>query len=97
MLTAAARYYGVTSSANAMVLKQRIKFIKDIMETKQVQTAILGAFGCGVFGQDASLVAQYMNDIFKESHIKTIIYAVPAYLNGVNYTKFKNRIEERVN
>lgn len=94
---AAARYYGVTSSVNAIVLKQRIKFIKDIMETEQVQTAILGAFGCGVFGQDASLVAQYMNDIFKESHIKTIIYAVPAYLNGTNYTKFKNRIEERVN
>lgn len=91
---AARRYFGVTARENAEVLRSRIEFIWKIMELNNVQTAILGAFGCGVFGQDPNLVAQYMNDIFKQSSISTIVYAVPRGLNERNYQAFERRIEQ---
>ena len=91
---AASRYYDVTSKENAEVLYDRIIFLRKILETNNVKTVILGAFGCGVFGQDPNLVASYMNQIFQNSSIDTIIYAIPKNLNERNYIAFKNRIAE---
>ena len=91
---AAHRYFGVEPLENAQALKDRILFIRKIMEVNNVQTAILGAFGCGVFGQDPNIVAQYFNDIFSKSNIPTIVYAVPKGLNERNYNVFKRRIAE---
>ena len=91
---AASKYYNVTSKENAEVLLDRIKFLRKILEANNVKTVILGAYGCGVFGQDPNLVAKYMNDVFKDSNIDTIIYAIPRGLNERNYLAFKNRIAE---
>ena len=91
---AARRYYDVDPKDNAVALYDRIYFIRKIMQTNNVKTAILGAYGCGVFGQDPNMVAQYMNGIFTNSTIDTIIYAIPRGLNERNYTTFKNRIAE---
>ena len=89
---AASRYYNVTSTENAEVLLDRIKFLRKILEDNNVKTVILGAYGCGVYGQDPNLVASYMNKVFKDSNIDTIIYAVPKNLNERNYQAFKRRI-----
>ena len=91
---AARRYYDVDPKENATVLYDRITFIRKILQINNVQTAILGAFGCGVFGQDPNMVAQYMNNLFTNSTIDTIIYAIPRELNERNYLTFKNRIAE---
>ena len=91
---AAHRYFDVGPKENAEILYSRIEFIRKILEVNNVQIAILGAFGCGVFGQDPNLVASYMNKIFGQSNIDTIIYAVPKGLNERNYNTFKNRIVE---
>lgn len=91
---AAHRYYNIDPKENAVTLYDRITFIRKILQTNNVQTAILGAFGCGVFGQDPNMVAQYMNNIFENSTIDTIIYAIPRGLNERNYLTFKNRIAE---
>ena len=41
-----------------MTLVDRIRFVLKCVETMQADTLILGAYGAGVFGQDAEEVAQ---------------------------------------
>lgn len=70
---------------NDMALRQRINFIANILKSKEkdLNGAILGAFGCGLFAQDAERVAT----LFKASPLPTslkIVYAIP----GENYQKF---------
>lgn len=60
--SAANRYCSVTQEENSKVLRQRIRFVLDVMATQNVEYPILGAYGCGVFGQSPKEVAQ----IFKE-------------------------------
>lgn len=91
---AASRYYDVSSTENAGVLLDRTSFLRKILEDNKVDTAILGAWGAGVFGQDPNLVASYMNKVFKDSNIDTIIYAIPRGINERNYSAFKKRIAE---
>lgn len=68
-------------SKNSILLRQRIEFVLRIAIENNVDTIILGAFGCGVFEQEATEVAS----IFKESLVqnakmlpfKRVIFAVP--------------------
>ncbi len=76
--SAAKTYCNVSSKQNHEVLKSRIEFVLDIMEKRAIDVPILGAFGCGVFGQDAKEVAQ----VFKEAlntgkyHFTKVVFAV---------------------
>ena len=65
-----------TESDNLEALRDRVKFVTDILNTNQVEVAILGAFGCGVFGQDPTVVAQLFKDNLRTSAVKKVIYAV---------------------
>lgn len=74
----------VSSKENSKALKDRIRFILDIARENKVNTLILGAYGCGVFGQDPWEVA----DIFKE-YLETeykcfekVIFAIPKGKDG---------------
>lgn len=60
--SAAHRYCAVTEEENSRILRSRIRFVLDVMATQNVSCPILGAYGCGVFGQIPTEVAQ----IFKE-------------------------------
>ena len=73
----AARQNGRSPASNVKALTSRISFIRDIAEECHVDTIILGAFGCGVFGQDPSIVASIFNKVFISTTIRQIIYAVP--------------------
>jgi len=87
---AAHRFKGVQSQENFITLESRIKFVIDIAEEQQVETLILGAFGCGVFGQDPKEVSQlfkkYLN---KTKYIRNVIYAIPNSNRDSNYAIFK--------
>ena len=87
---AAHRYQGITSQENLTTLDSRIKFVIDIAEEQQVETLILGAFGCGLFGQDPKEVSQlfkkYLN---KTKYIRNVIYAIPNSNRDSNYAIFK--------
>lgn len=86
---AAHRFQRVTQNENFTVLESRIKFIIDIAEEQQVETLILGAFGCGVFGQDPKEVAQlFKKYLDKTKYIHKVIYAIPNS-NNSNYAIFK--------
>lgn len=84
----AAKKWNVSPIENALVLAQRIQFIKDIAELEKVDVLILGAWGCGVFGQNPQTVAKLFNFIFRDTKIKNIFYAIPKGLNSYNFDSF---------
>ena len=80
---------------NTDILRDRIRFIKNIAEEQGVETLILGAFGCGVFRQDAATVAKMFKEEFATSNVKTIIHPVPADVDKSNYEAFKKVFDGR--
>lgn len=80
------KYTNVSLTENNKVLYNRIEYIKDIALNQHVDTLILGAYGCGVFKQDATTVATYIKAIFTNSGLHVVL-AIPG--NSDNYKKFK--------
>lgn len=54
----ALNYGNFTKEENQQALTSRINFVKDILADNNIDIAVLGAFGCGVFKQDTSNVAK---------------------------------------
>ncbi|MCR5118182.1 MAG: TIGR02452 family protein [Lachnospiraceae bacterium] len=87
---------GATEEENLKALKDRIGFIADIINAQNAEVAILGAFGCGVFGQDSKVVAGIFKDKMKNSTVKKIVYAVidrGGHTKEGAYALFKKVIE----
>lgn len=88
----AAQKQGVSFQMNNMALQSRIRFIFGILAKQNVDTIILGAFGCGVFKQNPYVVA----NTFKKSidtgynSCKNVIFPIPG---GPNYQAFKEVFE----
>lgn len=87
--SAAQKYQSVSDEENSRVLRSRIKFVLDIAKEQNVSTLILGAYGCGVFGQDATEVASIFKEYLTTTHkcFDKVIFAVPKGRDG-NYDKF---------
>jgi len=88
----AAMRNGVTSDMNDEALIRRIQFIRDIAEDQRVESLILGAFGCGVFGQNPNDVADAFKFVFNTTAVKNIVMAVPG--EGENVEAFRSRFRE---
>jgi len=73
---------------NKEVLVKRVEFIRDVLLTEGVQYAVLGAFGCGVFKQDPTTVAQIFKDTFRHSGI-TCVYAIKPGIHDENWEAFQ--------
>lgn len=83
----AALKMGVTEKENNVALKKRIRYVISIAAELYTKTFIIGAWGCGVFGQDPYEVAQFFFDELKEMKLfETVVIAIPA---GLNYDVFK--------
>ncbi|MDE7230073.1 MAG: TIGR02452 family protein [Oscillospiraceae bacterium] len=83
----AARNRGVTERENESALKQRVDFVISIAEENGCDTVILGAWGCGVFGQDPKLVSKLFKERLSASTLRRAVFAIPG--NNNNYTSFK--------
>lgn len=81
---AAMKYHGVSEEENIQALMSRIDFVFDIAKRKGITTLIIGAYGCGVFKQDAYDVAMIMKQAMNMYPLNYII-AIP---KGINYDKF---------
>ena len=79
----------MSDEENTKVLRSRIKFVLDMAKDNNVSTLILGAYGCGVFGQDATEVANIFKEYLTTTHkcFDTVVFAVPNGRDG-NYEKF---------
>lgn len=89
---AAIRYKMATEEENYDALVKRISHILNVALLHQPNILILGAFGCGVFGQSAEKVASIFYDQLtrqKWNPIQKIIYAIPG---GKNFEMFKKVI-----
>lgn len=82
---AAYKYRRMDKASNSAALRQRIKFVLDIAEYNNVDTLILGAFGCGVFGQDPREVATIFNEELETHNFNKIIFAIPSGHNDNYY------------
>lgn len=95
--TTAKKYQNVSADENNKVLEERIKFILDIAANNQVDTLILGAFGCGVFSQNPTLVCRYFYKYLKNYHFKKIVFAIPVGQYDRNFKAFKEELENTTN
>lgn len=88
--SAAQKYQDVSDEENTKALHSRIKFILDIAKDNQVDTLILGAYGCGVFGQSAHEVASIFKEYLDTTHscFEKVVFAIPKGNNN-NYIEFK--------
>lgn len=88
--TAAQKYYNVSNEENSKVLKERIEFVLKIAQDNGVDNLILGAYGCGVFGQDPLEVAKIFKEFLlgKYKCFNKVIFAIPNKLE-MNYRCFK--------
>ena len=68
-------------------MHKRIKFVLDIAKKHNIDTLILGAFGCGVFKNDPTFVSTVFKELInsRNYNFKKVIFAVPA---GPNYDAF---------
>ena len=94
ILTCAAPNWGaaarnqVAKENNSAALRDRVGFALACMADARVNTLILGAFGCGVFKQDAREVATYMRDWLERIDVGSrIVFAIPDK-NSKNYKAF---------
>ena len=88
--TAAQKYYNISDEENSKVLKERIEFILKIAQDNGVDNLILGAYGCGVFGQDPLEVAKIFKEFLSGKYkcFNKVIFAIPNKLE-VNYRCFQ--------
>lgn len=84
-----ARENGIDEVSIRETMKQRINFIFEVANTMGVNNIILGAFGCGVFGNDTEFVAECFADALINNpyagHIKNALFPI---LPGYNYDTF---------
>ena len=75
----ARRWQNVEADENKLVLIKRIQHILNVAAVNQVDNLILGAFGCGVFGQDPLEVAMIFKLCLEQINnpFKKVIFAVP--------------------
>ena len=89
--SAAQKYQDISDEENREELKSRIRFVLDIAKDNNVDVLILGAYGCGVFGQNpkevANIFKEYLNTTHKDLFSK-VIFAIPDGKYG-NFGAFK--------
>lgn len=84
-----ARAHGVEETTILQTMKKRIDFIFEVANTMGVKNIILGAYGCGVFGNDTEFVAECFADaLINNPHAGHIDNALFPILPGYNYDKF---------
>lgn len=71
-----ARRCGCDADMNDVVLEHRIKFVCDIAEQNEVNNLVLGAFGCGVFQQSPTRVAELFAKYIAGKGFSNVVFAV---------------------
>lgn len=88
--SAAFAYHNISKEENLQALRSRIHFVLDIAEAQRVKILILGAFGCGVFGQDPKVVASIFKEFLETGNysFEEVYFAVPRSATNKNYEAF---------
>lgn len=90
--SAAKQYKQVCAEENRCALESRIRFLFSVIRKQEPDTVILGAWGCGVFGQNPEEVAVLFKKYLEtgiSSKTSRVIFAVPDGKDQ-NYRKFQS-------
>lgn len=93
--TAAMKFYGVKYDEIMPAFIERVRLILLVASNNLADVLILGAYGCGVFGNKPDFVATTFKKLIDNEFngcFKKVIYAVPSKSNTKNYTAFLNMI-----
>lgn len=88
---AAQKYKNVPDEDNSRALYSRIDFVLNVLADNNPDVLILGAYGCGVFAQDAREVASIFKYLLETKYLnvfKKVVFAIPDE-NSYNYRMFK--------
>lgn len=94
--TTAQKYCNVTDKENSRALSSRTEYILNIACENRVNTLILGAWGCGVFGQDSYEVAEVFLKLFntKYYNFDKVIFAIPRNNKDKNFDNFQKAFKK---
>lgn len=80
------------------VMKHRLELMFKAAAESGYKDLVLGAWGCGAFGNDANKVAGYFKELLIDEgygkYFENICFAVHGKPTGKNYTAFKNTFAE---
>lgn len=76
------------------MMERRIEFMYDVALANQVDTLILGAWGCGVFGNNPETVCRMLVK-HRPEEIK-VVFAIPGGINYDAFQKVFNEMEESI-
>lgn len=96
--SAARKYSNVPPEMISEVLRERCRFVLDIAANHRVNNLVLGAFGCGVFGNDPTEVASIFRTLLEtgEYTFDNVIFAVPTTGHSAeNFVAFKFVMEAK--
>lgn len=84
--------YHVSEETLAASMRDRIRFVLAIIDALGREKAVLGAYGCGVFGWDAEQVAEmFREELASGSHgVKQVIFAIPRTRYDENLAKLEH-------
>lgn len=90
-ITAGRKYCNVSNALNIKELTSRCDFVLAVLAEQDAETIILGAYGCGVFGQSPEDVANIFKNLLTTKYLnvfKKVVFAIPDDTNG-NYNTFR--------
>ena len=94
--TASRKYNGTSEDVIDRTLRDRIFFVCAAAEKENVRTLILGAYGCGVFGNDPLKTGQYFCEALCRTHVRNVLFAVPGRRNDPNYVGIEKAVRNFV-
>ena len=84
--------YRIKDDALVSAMRDRIRFVMAIADDLGHEKLILGAYGCGVFGWDASVVASlFLEELATGKHVaKQVTFAIPRARFDENLPRFEH-------
>ena len=84
--------YNVKDGALRAAMRERIRFVLAIADDLGHKKLVLGAFGCGVFGWDAGVVARmFLEELATGTHVaEQVVFAIPHARFDENLAKFQH-------
>ena len=88
----AAENYHLDETTMARAMRSRIRFVLDVCDYLGITKVVLGAFGCGVFGWDAGVVAElFREELSGGAHgVAEVTFAVPRGRRDRNLEHFQH-------
>lgn len=84
--------YKVSDELLEEAMRDRIAFALSVIDARGLKKAVLGAYGCGVFGWDASAVAEmFRSELASGTHgLEEVVFAIPRTRYDDNLARFEH-------